>query len=380
MTTKQDYQKTKKSRFKEYCGSKAKNARQFMHRAVLIAGLALGSACGLDVAYYWPGQVLEKNGAVADVTLGFDEDYKQKKEYETEYFKTAQSIPEDFRSRHRKLIQDGIGHAKKYFISDIFENLVENNVFSVDDALNINADKKASGMFLSNPDGLIVFDQNGELGPSRLRSPYDRILVNSESKTSTMFHEILHDAWYSILENRVQNEFSEKSVFLFSVAGDSLAADSLFSCLEIGQYYDFNAKKLQRIPIKGCSIMDWGLEHRVLYDEFDAVSRYLRMRAKASHYNETYQEWGKSLSRNEVMAIESFAFLPSEPGVGVPAFMASAYNAVMEKNMLGAVTLKGKYFSDEESFRNLIPHIMDYVDFAKARCPELNKIDDVLVK
>jgi len=338
-----------------------------------------------QVKYWWPGFIM-KNGQLITVYMGYGDDtfYDPK-----DMYASKDAIPQASVGQMKTQIQNLTGYMKQFFSDPAtVDKALEGFILMKRPTPNQlpNGTIAAGNYGGTNP--IVVVDSDGNVlqeyaGGGKMMD------YNQEGAAAggVLFHEYFHLVWDN-LPQAEKDSFKTKASLFFNAYGDTSESDAFFPLLLTGVidpalngHSSFNL---------GSALLVWSDEN-LPSNMSDAEKQYIRFAIQEYVRIHTNIVDGRtkgldSSDRSAFIGYETFAYMGANydvldaianqgtPTQGLlPWYMNPPYSSMgLRSNVVDALSNSGAgYFTSEEKFKELIPHIKSFVDWMKVLYPEL---------
>ena len=343
--------------------------------------------------YWWPGYMSEEDGSAFDVSLGFLPP-ENRPANDPPTFNSESGIPMEMRRINKDAVQDALHFSASFLRPAVFSAIVQNDVFTT-----IIPASNFVGEYETGLKALKVVRGNQDIVCCFLQDcPQYDLLSFRENKIEVLFHELLHDAWYTYFNDSDRADFATKARLFFNLGGGNWQTDELNGAIFLAKYHpdandmnklaDLNFPPLTSNP----DFDNWaqkylgskGFNGQEMKKIQSAILSYMKIRTIL--YGHTYRLADDY--RDVFMVNEGFAYIGTNnyevlndysDGTVVtkyiPAIMQTDYAKVLQADRLAVFVNNGAgYFSNEQKLKALETFMVDFFGFMKYIHPELNNI------
>lgn len=332
----------------------------------------------------------DSSDEITDVSQGFVFPISQNPDHQ---FSSIDEIPQEMRDEGRALIEEVADYTKFFFKDDVYTIITENNIISFSEG--------GGGGYGEEPRWFRLFDQDGKQIASCIDGcpTYDTLSLGQENPR-VAFHELLHDAWFTYLNEQEKVQLSDNLKLFFNAVGANWQTEELIGAIWTSVKHS-NPNSLNETQtlsfenhLQGLELDDWANETLSDSGLSESQINYLKQTIKAyfeirSSITFTRTYGFSEQDRDNFVVIEGFAYLGANADVldeiytgsgfqnqrVIPAFMRSGYATIIKDEELTKMIYSGfGHFYSTDNFNNFIPHLESFVNWMKNKYPELQNI------
>ncbi len=340
---------------------------------------------------WWPGYLYDpKVAKLSDVSLGFKEGQTYLCQL-TGCFASEGEIPQSIRDEKRATVSGAIEYSDFFLKKEVFNSIIGNNVVTV-----FPGNWGDSGGYGDKATGFKMLNKNGEVIANCFDgcSQYNEVSIRPDVGNVVFFHELLHDVWGTWLSDEGKREFQSNARLFFNAVGNDYATDRSVRAIWIAAYSNESGETVD-LPfypgLAGRELNDWGRETGV-QDAMDQAGFTGLKSAMAAYFEiwehaintrtkdltaeqRDYYLYGEGfphIAASDQALDELYNGAEQKATRPIPAFMKGTYSAIMNEEHVDALANPGSgYFETAESFATLAPYLQSFVDWMKAKYPEI---------
>lgn len=376
---------------------------------------AVEGGANTEAVYVWVPAHMWENGEPRRVLLGVESGSRYCNTHEC--FDSPQAIGEEVWEEQATVIRSVMEYPRFFFREDVFDEISGNNLFSI-----MPADWPLGGALMGKVMGYLLAEKDGQVfancidtcvetdteGHCQQYEPIDEkcqdmdTLSFKETGSRVVFHELLHDAWFSHFTEDDRDYFRGNARVFFNTLGDSWQTDQLTCAIWRGQYYDpdiLDEQVLIDLPfesnLEGPELGMWASEALPDMDEAEAeqLKNAMKQYFRTFEYVVGPRTRGRTYEqRDGFISIEGFAYIGANYGVLddffehpetiasrepklMPSFMGASYAKVIKPEYLEGLDYAGfGYFTSADAFREFSEYIRSFSAWMREKYPQLNEI------
>ncbi len=346
---------------------------------------------------HWFPAFIVRNGQLADVSVGYTDETMPQGLQTYPWAGGAPQIPQGARDEGRTSVNQGVDFSRFFFRDSVFGPLVGNDVFFAFPGSDSGGSQGGVGGYrILGPDGremAACFEGCPEYQQA--------ISLGAQGGGHVIFHELLHDAWGSVLSDDQRSGFLANARTFFNALGSDWRSDALIGAIYRGIYYtspeagntdSYSNVSFTPLQQSSAELDAWAAERLGPLDQATrdsikgGIAAFLRIHSDI-FFDRTYR--ASDDDRANFLNVEGFTYTAAGAGNllqevyegkalsgsrWLPQFLSGAHRTLLREELVDQLAEHGGgYFDSAERFAQLRPYLADFASWMVSRHPELQQ-------